>query len=88
MADIFVVAITPVGAFMRNLDGAFVPWTGRITDLVPAYENKALTEQVPVGIFTGKLPVPGTYRLYMGYMRVDRNELIYTAHAAVVDILP
>ena len=88
MADIFVVAVTPIGSFMRNLDGAFVPWNGSIANVEPAYENQRLTEQVPVTIFTGKLPFPGTYRLYVGYMRVDRNELIYTANASVVDILP
>jgi hypothetical protein len=88
IADIFVVAVTPAGSFVRNLDGAFVNWSGNITELVPAYENRQLTAQVLVPIFTGPFQQAGSYRYYLGYMRVDSNELIYTATATELIITP
>jgi hypothetical protein len=87
-ADLFVVAVTPSAWYMRTLGGAFVRWNGRIADLLPAFENRQLTAQVSVPIFTGRLPGMGTYRFYVGYMRVDSSELIYTANAATLTIIP
>jgi hypothetical protein len=86
MADIFVVASTPIGWFMRNLDGQFIPWNGTIADMVPAYENQYLKEQTPLPIYSGKLQWQGSYGLYLGYMRTDQTELIYTSQPATVEI--
>ncbi|MES2623991.1 MAG: hypothetical protein V4628_01810 [Pseudomonadota bacterium] len=87
-ADIYVVAVTSYGWFMRNLDGMFVPWNGMIATLVPAYEEQQLLAQLSVNMYSGKLALPGTYRLYVGYMRTDKSELIYTASTAAVEITP
>jgi hypothetical protein len=85
-ADIFVVASTPAGWLMRNLDGFFVPWNGDFGSLVPAYEEQRLTSPLRVNMFAGKFPAPGTYELYLAYMRTDSGELIYTADPRRVNI--
>jgi uncharacterized delta-60 repeat protein len=84
-ADVFVVASTARGWFMRTTSGAFVPWSGRVADLVPAYESVQLTERTYVSIYGGALPFAGSYAIYLGYMR-DGGPLVYTEAPAVLQI--
>jgi hypothetical protein len=85
-ADIFVVAASPGGWFMRNTAGNFVPWTARVPDLVPAYEDVTLTAQTHVHIHAGPLPFDGVYALYLGYMRTDGSSLVYIDTPAPVEV--
>jgi uncharacterized delta-60 repeat protein len=85
-AHIFVVAVTPFGAYMRNTNREYVRWSGSMQDLVPAYENQPLNAEHGFDLFTGNLSQPGTYQFYIGYRRVDSGELIYSASAKVIEI--
>lgn len=86
-ADIFVVAASPQGMYMRNSAGDFVRWNGRVADLVPALEDVQLTSKVHVPVYAGRLPFAGTYQLYLGYMRSAGGPLIYSAEPATLDIM-
>jgi uncharacterized delta-60 repeat protein len=86
LVHIFVVAVTPFGTYMRNANHEYVVWSGRIEDLVPAYANQPLNGERSFSLFTGSLPVAGTYQFYVGYRRVDSSELIYSANAKVIEI--
>jgi hypothetical protein len=53
---------------------------------VPAYEDQQLTGSLEIELFQGLAKVPGLYRFYVGYMRTDQDELIYTSRAGSFDI--
>jgi hypothetical protein len=85
-ADLFVVVATPRGWFMRNSSGAFVPWTTRVADLVPAHTDVLLTELVRVPVFATQFPEPGAYALYLGYRRVDGDVLLHMAEPTRIEV--
>lgn len=85
-ADIVVVVATPVGWFMRDKDRNFLPWNGKLATLIPAYEDRQLTEPVRLTIHIGEFDVPGPHRIYVGYLRSGASELIYNAVPAVLEI--
>jgi uncharacterized delta-60 repeat protein len=84
-ADVFVVASTARGWYMRTTAGYFVAWSGRVSDLVPAYENVQLTERTHVPIYGGALPFTGPYAIYIGYMR-EGGPLVYIDEPSVLQI--
>jgi hypothetical protein len=87
-ADLFVVVETPFGWFMRNAAGAFVRWSTRVADLVPAYANTTLGAQVRVRLYSGAAPGPGLYRFFVGYRRSDGLPTIYSSSAARLTVGP
>jgi hypothetical protein len=76
-ADIYVVANLAGSYFMRNSSGAFVPWTGAVPALVPFRTGVTLTSNLSVDFITGKIPLTGTFSLFLGYKGAD-GVLIYT----------
>jgi len=76
-ADIYVVAENGGRFFMRNAAGAFVPWNGSVTALVPYRSNQVLTTPHPVDFLTGTIPVAGRFNLFLGYKGSD-NILVYS----------
>ncbi|HEY0961961.1 MAG TPA: hypothetical protein VGE69_06350 [Pseudomonadales bacterium] len=86
-ADLFVVAGTPQGFYMRNTSGAFVRWDGTVSTLVPAYENLQLRDNLHVPVYSGRLPFTGQFQLYLGYMR-DGGPLVYTAQPTSLVVTP
>ena len=76
-ADIFVVANLAGSYFMRNSSGGFVPWTGAVPALVPFRTGVTLTSNLPVDFLTGKIPLTGTFLLFLGYKGAD-GVLVYT----------
>jgi uncharacterized delta-60 repeat protein len=87
-ADIFVVAATSRGLYMRNTSGAFVPWNNQVSTLVPAYEDVTLTSSTHVPIYAGQLPFAGTYYLYVGYIRSDGGPLVYIDEPQALELTP
>jgi hypothetical protein len=85
-ADIFVVAATADGWFMRNAAGGFVPWNRDLATLTPAYKNQVLSDPVRIPVFTGQLPVPGLYEIFIGFQIQGSDELIYSMNAGSVTI--
>ena len=76
-ADLYVVANLAGSYFMRNTSGAFVPWTGAVPALVPFRTGVTLTSNLPVDFLTGKIPLTGTFLLFLGYKGAD-GVLVYT----------
>lgn len=70
-ADIYVLALVGQTYFMRKANGSFVPWSGKIQDLVPYVVQKPLSESVKVDIYTGSLSVRGEISIFIGYLRGD-----------------
>jgi uncharacterized delta-60 repeat protein len=75
-ANIYVAVATARGLYMRNASGNFVPWSGRVADLTPAYSNVQLSAQTHVPVYAGNLPFTGEYRLYVGY-NTSGGPLVY-----------
>lgn len=82
-ADIFFVDRVNGVFMMRNAAGAFVPWNGRVAELVPFVDDATLTSNHTVD-FTGPL-VAGEHRLFIGYQPAD-GVLRYTNIANIVTI--
>lgn len=75
--DVFVVANLNGSYFMRNSSGSFVPWSGDVPSLVPFRTGVTLTGNTAVDFLTGKIPVVGTFSLFLGYKAAD-GVLTYT----------
>ena len=76
-ADLYVVANLNGNFFMRNSSGAFVPWNGQVPSLVPFRTGVTLTNNTAVDFLTGKIPIVGTFSLFLGYKAAD-GVLTYT----------
>jgi hypothetical protein len=85
--DVFVVDRLNLAFRMKNLDGVFLPWDGRVPNLVPFIEDVTLTDNMQVNIFTGTLGVSGDHRFFLGYMPTD-GVLRYTPNALRLTINP
>lgn len=83
-ADVFIVDRINGKFTMKDVDGNFVSWNGRVPDLVPAQEDVVLSAETRVEVFSGPLGIGGDHRLFIGYM-VD-GELHYTPYPHVVSI--
>ena len=86
-ADIFVVDRVNLVFMMKNQDGLFVNWNGRVPDLVPVQENVTLQEEMEVDVFSGTLGETGDHRFFLGYLAED-GFLRYTPAPIRLDILP
>lgn len=86
-ADIFVVDRVNLGFTMKNLSGIWLPWNGRVPELVPWREDVLLTYNLQVDIFTGKLGTAGDHRVFLGYMGPD-GKLRYTPAPLRLTIAP
>lgn len=84
-ADLYVVANTAGGWYQRNAAGAFVPWSGNVADLTPAYPGVSLSAQTHVPIYAGALPFAGEYRLFIGY-RIGSGPLVYINSAKLLTV--
>lgn len=82
-ADIFVVANYNGQFFMRNSNGAFVPWNGQVATIVPFLTGRTLTASYEVDFLTGKIPYAGNFALFLGY-KAANNVLTYTASPAQI----
>ncbi len=85
-ADLFTVVREGNVWYMRNLSGAFVPWSTRVADLVPAREDVLLTNGLTFDIYAGNYASAGTKRIFVGYMLAGTTFLVYTPIAALFDI--
>lgn len=77
LADLYVVANLNGNFFMRNSSGGFVPWNGQVPSLVPFRTGVTLTTNTAVDFLTGKIPLVGTFSLFLGYKSAD-GVLTYT----------
>lgn len=82
LADIFVVVASPAGLFMRDIDGSFISWNGKASDLVTAMENIPLTEMLSLELFSGNHSSAGLYRYFIAYMESGSTQLVYSTIAA------
>lgn len=86
-ADVIIVdAATSAGFTMRDQDGNFVTWSGKVPDLVPYLEGVTLGPELPVEIFAGQLGVTGSHRIFVGFL-VGGDTLYFTPQALKFDIL-
>lgn len=85
-ADLFVVAATPQGMYMRNSAGRFERWDNTLASLVPARTNVQLSAGMHVPIHAGKLPFAGTYYVYIGYRRSGDGALIYIERPLTLEV--
>lgn len=84
--DIYFVDRVNLNFTMRTEEGVFVPWNGRVDDLLPVMRSVVLTESVTVTAFEGTLGIAGDHRMFLGYK--INGELIYTPVPAHIDIAP
>ncbi|MES2627091.1 MAG: hypothetical protein V4628_17525 [Pseudomonadota bacterium] len=84
-ADLFMVTRVNGVFMMKNLDGVYVIWNGRVPDLVPFVEDVTLTADMAVDMFIGTLGVKGDHRIFLGYSPQD-GKLYYTPNAHRLDI--
>ncbi len=87
-ANLFVVNRLGSKFFMKNLNGVFVPWNGRIADLMPAAEQVTLSSAVVLEIFNGAVDIVGNHDIFLGYMLQDSNTLIHSSTPARLAVVP
>lgn len=74
--DLYVVVVHDGGVWMRNSDGAFVPWSGRAADLQPVRHLQALAGTEAVSVVENLSGLPGDFRIFSGYGTGSR--LVYS----------
>jgi hypothetical protein len=72
-ADIFAVLVTGGTAKMREENGNYVNWNGKISDLLPYPENITLTEELQVEVYKGEIGKSGQHKFFLAYLRTDRT---------------
>lgn len=77
--DIFVVEKFGNKFFMRTPSGTFVPWSYRLSDLVPAMENVTLTSSLVIDAYEGKIGAAGTHAIFIAYLPAGATNLVYTS---------
>jgi hypothetical protein len=80
-ADIFVVERYNNTFTMRTPSGVWVPWSTKIADLQPAYEDLTLAATQEITLYSGGIATAGEHRMYVGYMLANGTALIYTPTA-------
>lgn len=70
---------------MMNQDGNLLPWDLTEAGLVPAHVRDSLAASEDVQIFSGMIPAPGVYRVYLGYAP-DGESLTYTGSPIIVTV--
>jgi len=80
LADIIIVDFVPPSNLkMRNADGIFVPWGGKLSTLEPYLEGVTLTAELEAEVFTGQLGLANDHRIFIGFL-VD-DALYFTPQA-------
>ncbi len=85
-ADVFVVDRTDNTWYMRNLDGRWVVWSGRVPDLVPWKERVNLGSEYTVDIYQGPYADPSQHQYYIGYLPAGDSVLLYTGTPALLNV--
>lgn len=70
-ADLFLVVAVEGKFFMRSSNGAFLPWSGQLSDLLPFRTAALLTADTEVEWFSGALGSSGNFPLFVGYRGAD-----------------
>ena len=83
-ADIIIVDYRPPIPYMRNLDGNFVAWNGKLSQLVASQEGITLTDELDVEVFSGQLANTGDHRIFVGFLVGD--VLYFTPSALRISI--
>ena len=83
-ANIVLVDFQPPSLTMRNSDGNFVSWDGKLGNLVPYLEEITLEDEFEVEVFSGQLGTTGGHRIFVGFS-VD-DALYFTPSALRFDI--
>ncbi len=81
-ADLFVVERYNNQWTMRTASGVWVPWSTKVSDLQPAYEDLTLAATQEITLYDGGIATAGEHRMYVGYMPATGTALIYTPTAA------
>lgn len=84
-ADIFVVDRVNLAFMMKDQNGVFRDWNGRVPDLVPFREDVVLSDNFAVDVYTGLLGASGDHRIFIGYMPAG-GTLYYTPAPHRLDI--
>ena len=85
--DLFNVVVFNNELWMLNLDGVYVPWSGRFKDLIPFKQNIALSRPLSIQLFSGKIIRHGNYKFYTGYAPASESTLEYTHTATNLTII-
>lgn len=80
-ADIFVVAVSPAGLYMRDGAGEFIRWNGKPAALASAYGDVDLASDLAVTLFSGRHNTEGNYRYFVGYIVNGDDDLVYSSKA-------
>jgi hypothetical protein len=86
--DLYVVEKVGVDFFMKNVEGAFIPWSGRFAELVPIHEDVTLGTSHTVDVFQGKIKIAAEHRIFLGYQPASGAGLIFTPVALRLDVSP
>jgi hypothetical protein len=70
-ADLFLVVAVEGKFLMRSSNGAFLPWSGQMSDLLPFRTATLLTADTEVEWFSGALGSSGNFPLFVGYRGAD-----------------
>ncbi len=62
---------------MQDQSGAWPPWNGTVSLLVPRVDNRTLDATMDITLFSGTLGTSGNHRIFIGYMSNSDNILRY-----------
>jgi hypothetical protein len=71
--------VQPTNLKMRNADGIFVPWGGKLSTLEPYLEGVTLTAEFEAEVYSGQLGLANDHRIFIGFL-VD-GALYFTPQA-------
>ncbi len=86
-ADLFVVELYDNKWTMLTVNGTWAPWSTKVAELQPAWEDVTLTATQDLTLYQGSFTTSGQHKLFIGYLpAVASSPLVYSSTAAAFQV--